>query len=1673
VDGDGSKLTVSNEFGHFPGYGGAYLGEAAKMFVGRLDGSYGYLGVTNGGTVDVINDPAPAYGEVGYGYDNPVLRFGRENGAQGVAVIDGLGSSLNIVQTGPQGEYYDGGARLLIGVGGYGKVTVSNDAQVNVLGDDARLYVARGRGGDNTTDQSHLYIQGGADVLVDSQGYGGEYNGASLIIGSGPKTNGAVTLDGLGSTLTVTTSSDVAGDYQSAEIIVGGLGYGRLDVTNYGAIYARALEAGSQSYGLYAGYGIVNINTGGTVTITGTDYTPYRGVRIGQASGTTGIVNVDGAGSTLTSQGGSGLIRVGANGTGELNLTEGGQVNGFFVDVGRNFGSDGRITVDGAGSKLTVSDAYGSWPNYYGEAAFLRAGRNFGSYGKISATNGGEIEVTNGATVNDFLGIQIARNYGSTGVLEISGAGSQVNVILNGPSDDAYSPGTFYGAYVAAGRGGHGTATVDDGGALNITGDAAKLEIGRHSGSDGILSIVSGGTVTVDSQHYGGNGNGASVVIGRDQGADGAVTVDGLGSTLTVTTTSDVPGDYQSALITVGHLGYGRLDVTNYGAVSARELEVGRETYGLDSGYGIVNINSGGTVTVTGTDYTPWRGIHIAGMPGTIGIVNVDGAGSTLTSEGGVGYIKVGGGGTGELNITNGGRVNAFDLNAGRTDGSDGRVTVDGAGSRLVVSDAYGHFTDDAGEAAFMHLGTKAGSYGYLSVTNGGQVDVINDPAYGYDSPVFKLGRENGSTGVAVVDGVGSSLNIVQTGPLGDYYGTEGAKADIGDGGYGKLDVRDNAQVNVIGAGATLSVADGRGGNNTLQQSLLSITGGADVLVDSQGYGGFVSLPDGYGGYIDAFTGARVVVGDDAQTNGRILVDGLGSTLTVTTSTDLVGDYQSAELIVGNLGYGRLDVTNYGTVSARELEVGSQSYGPYSGYGIVNINSGGTVTITGTDNTAYRGVQIGLGAGTTGIVNVDGEGSTLTSEDGSGRIRVANHGTGQLNVTGGGQVNAFFVDVGRNNGSDGRITVDGIGSNLTVSDEFGHFPYYVPGYGQIYLGEAGFMRFGREAGSYGYLGITNGGTVEVITDPGSGYDEPFIQLGRNNGSTGVAVIDGEGSSLNVAQTGPVGDYYGTFGAWVAVGDAGYGRMEVRNNAQLNVLGARAYLTVADGRRDGYGNPDNTAQQSLLSITGGADVLVDSQGYGGFQSLPDGYGGYADVFIGATVVVGNDAQTNGRIVVDGAGSTLTVTSSALPPHATAGELLIGELGSGVLKILNGGQVVNSAHNGTTQIAAKPGSTGLVIVDGATSLLDAGEVLAIGADVDAMTLDVLPDAGGDGTLTLVDDGHVMADDVYVGSIGAITGDGIITGDVTLLGGTLSPGASYGALSITGNLNADQNASLFFEMGGSAAGQFDTITVTGEAVVDLRAIDVVLPDGGGVAAGTTATVMSAGSLTITNFDNDTLLTEIFGSVPVEEGESTLQGANQAFLFAETGSDLIVQALGPDGTNETGAVDFGASETDSVDLTTVNGFGTGTGGGFDAFALFGVTAVSGTAGDDTIVMTTTSSVSIDGRGGDDTLTGGSGDDNLMGGDGKNLLFGSNGADTFILSDDAVFDTIGDFVIGDDLIDVSDWSVTVFEDLTITEKGNGTINIHTATNSVRLLDEDDSLEASALTADSFIFAVA
>ena len=194
-----------------------------------------------------------------------------------------------------------------------------------------------------------LNIEAGGAV-TNTQGFVGNQDGSS----------GDVTVQGPGSTWT-----------NSEFVVVGFFGDGSLSVLDGGQILnpAGSASIGNRSVSTgtvlvdgqgsswtndftffvgFEGTGELTIQNGGLVSNTGSDTT------IALMEGSHGTVLVDGPGSSWTNDV---LFSIGADGTAELTITNGGSVSntGSQTLIGGSSGSTGTVTVDGTDSEFDVA----------------------------------------------------------------------------------------------------------------------------------------------------------------------------------------------------------------------------------------------------------------------------------------------------------------------------------------------------------------------------------------------------------------------------------------------------------------------------------------------------------------------------------------------------------------------------------------------------------------------------------------------------------------------------------------------------------------------------------------------------------------------------------------------------------------------------------------------------------------------------------------------------------------------------------------------------------------------------------------------------------------------------------------------------------------------------------------------------------------------------------------------------------------------------------------------------------------------------------------------------------------------------------------------------------------------------------------------------------------------
>ena len=259
------------------------------------------------------------------------------------------------------------------------------------------------------------------------------------------------------------------------------------------------------------------------------------------------------------------------------------------------------------------------------------------------------------------------------------------------------------------------------------------------------------------------------------------------------------------------------------------------------NGTGILVIQNGGTLT----DF----GGFVGNLPGSQGTVTVSGAGSTWTN---VGTVVVGGLGTGTLTIQNGGMVSSGGGGSvGLSVGSTGTVTVTGPGSTWNNSPGGG-----------LNIGSFG--TGILTITNGGMV--INNTAF-----TANIGNGAGSQGTVRVAGTGSTWS-------------NSSGLNIGNRGAGTLTIAEGGFVTgptvTIAANAsstgTLNIGAGAGNSavapGTLTAPSVAFGAGTGTINFNHTSADYVFAPAVSGnGTVNVLAGTTILTGDLAAQTTQVM----------------------------------------------------------------------------------------------------------------------------------------------------------------------------------------------------------------------------------------------------------------------------------------------------------------------------------------------------------------------------------------------------------------------------------------------------------------------------------------------------------------------------------------------------------------------------------------------------------------------------------------------------------------------------------------------------------------------------------------------------------------------------------------------------------------------------------
>lgn len=511
------------------------------------------------------------------------------------------------------------------------------------------------------------------------------------------------------------------------------------------------------------GTGELNVIDGGTISGGGT---------IANHAGSNGTINVSGTGSTCSTH----EFKIGNFGNGNLNITDGATTSSKSVYLGVEAGATGTATVSGSGSQWLLDTSYDNNE------------LDIGHYGN------GELSITNGGyVINNWS--NIARHAGSTGTVTVSGESTKWECrrgLLVGKGGDGQLSITD-GALVTCGSS-HLGYRQNATGTVTISGDNSTLrcvlmDLGKEG--TGHLEILDGGMAIIH----------AGTTIGSDFSASafGTVMISGAGSTLR----SDiiVRGDSTWQLdITDGGVLYGNGALGGQpGSQSVATISgIGSAWNGsITLGTGQLNIIDGATSTGSGA--------HVRSTTGYVSTVNVSGSGSTWTQEsnasGKNGIIYLGDYGTGELNITDGGTVNS---------------TTAFLGTYLGDEEATG-IANISGADSTWNVENLQISHSEINITDGGTVN----------NTTCSIGNRNDTTGIVTVSGTGSSWTS-----RGSLY--------VGNPGTGKLTITNGGLVMV---GTKLYIDPYNDYDSSINMSkggMLALAGDADDSLSN-----FLDLVDG------------------------------------------------------------------------------------------------------------------------------------------------------------------------------------------------------------------------------------------------------------------------------------------------------------------------------------------------------------------------------------------------------------------------------------------------------------------------------------------------------------------------------------------------------------------------------------------------------------------------------------------------------------------------------------------------------------------------------------------------------------------------------------------------------------------------------------------------------------
>lgn len=472
-----------------------------------------------------------------------------------------------------------------------------------------------------------------------------------------------------------------------------------------------------------------------------------------------------------------------------------------------------------------------------------------------------------------------------------------------------------------------------------------------------------------------------------------------------------------------------------------------------------------------------------------------------------------------------------------------------------------------------------------------------------------------------------------------------------------------------------------------------------------------------------------VFVGNGTSNSGRL--DQSAGTLAVGNGNWL--------FVGASGGNGTYNLTGDANLDAGAVNVGA--WGSPGATGVLNMNSTGTINAT-------AGQRGGFVGDASVLVGENGSSGTLNVQNGTvnalaaAQFGVGAGSTGNLNISGG----AFNVTGTMTMGRDGSGTASVTGGSMSVSNELwvGQTSAYQFTQSAGSVSSTSYFVVGRENGSNGTYNLT-GGTVDAAT--GSG----FAVIGSFGGSTGSLNVSG--GTFNTANN-----------AQLLVGEGGTGTLTVSGTGLVTVNHATEGLRVgASGSGTGTVNLNGgTIQASLVTKGGG---IGNFNFNGGTLKATTASATYMEGLTRANV-------RNGGAIIDSNGVDITIAQPLLHSDLLGDEAIDGGLvknGGGTLTLTGTSTYTGSTtvNVGSLVVNGNISTSNLTSVTNGTTLSGTGTV----GDLTVFSGGTVAPGNSPGKLSVGDTNLLVGSNLALELTGATPGSGYdqldVTGSATLAG------------------------------------------------------------------------------------------------------------------------------------------------------------------------------------------------------------------------------------------------------------------------------------------------------------------